>query len=151
MYLHSQKIAKLCSITAHALKASWPANLWTFNRDILFFDIGKERRPKFGHNTQTMLSYQVLKQSCREHPSTCTYTHIHLYARLYIILLEYGLIACAVLEPDGVPDLLSKHHVHLIGHTLGHTHCCHSTRLSTTNHLLASHRLTHLCQPLGDL
>ncbi len=67
-------------------------------------------------------------------------------------LLEECTWASAVLETDGVSDLLSQHNVHLISHPLSHTHSCYPTWLSAANQLTTTlYLLGYLRQPLGDL
>ena len=45
-------------------------------------------------------------------------------------ILDDGLLSSAVLEPDTVADLLAELDLHLLTDPFGHTHGCHSSRLS---------------------
>lgn len=64
--------------------------------------------------------------------------------------LDNGFVAGALLKADGVSHLLPKVHIHLLSHTPGNRHGCHTTRLRAGDKL-ALLRIASLCNELGDL
>lgn len=67
-----------------------------------------------------------------------------------LTVFDDRLIAGAVFEPDGVPDLLAEADAHFFGHTRSNRHRCNTTWLGASD-LLTSFRISCLVQELRQL